>query len=159
MDEFLCRVRSENLLDHVMEIAGRPRGVHRYQNNLFLVKKGATIIPSKPGGTGFIDRIIRKLLPDDKQYRSFMAWLHSARRALLDRRRRQLPVLVIAGGAGDGKSLLIEIVRLSLGGRSANAHSYLNGKTRFNADLAGAELLYLDDSTAAKDYATKSFFA
>jgi hypothetical protein len=67
--------------------------------------------------------------------------------------------LAIAGGAGDGKSLLIEIVRRSLGGRSANAYKYLSGQSRFNGDLVAAELLFIDDDAAAKDHGSRARFA
>jgi hypothetical protein len=159
MNNFLCRVRSENLVDHVLEIAGHSRGMHRFQEKQFLVKGGPSIIPAIRGGTGFIDSFVQRLLGDAEQYGVFMSWLQLARRCVVTGQRGQIAGLAIAGGAGDGKSLLIEIVRQSLGGRSADAHKYLSGQSRFNANLAGAELLYLDDSAASKDQTTTSRFA
>jgi hypothetical protein len=159
MNDFLCRVRSENLVDHILEIAGHSRGMHRFQGKQFLVKGGPCIIPAKPGGTGFVDSFVQRLLGDAEQYSVFMSWLQLARRCVVTGQRGQIAGLAIAGGAGDGKSLLIEIVRQSLGGRSADAQKYLSGRSRFNANLAGAELLYLDDSVASKDPTTTRRFA
>jgi hypothetical protein len=78
---------------------------------------------------------------------------------VLSGKRDQLPALVVAGDAGDGKSLLVEIVKLSLGGRSASAYKYLSGQTRFNSDLASAELLTVDDDAAARDRSARTQFA
>lgn len=159
MNDFLCRVRSENLVDHVLEIAGYSRGIHRFQGKQFLVKGGPAIIPAIRGGTGFIDSFVQRLLGDTEQYGAFLSWLQLARRCVVTGQRGQVAGLAIAGSAGDGKSLLIEIARQSLGGRSADAHKYLSGQSRFNANLAGAELLYLDDSAASKDHTNTSRFA
>jgi len=159
MNDFLCRVRSENLVDHILEIAGHSRGMHRFQGKQFLVKGGASIIQAIRGGTGFVDSFVQRLLGDAEQYSVFMSWLQLARRCVVTGQRGQIAGLAIAGGAGDGKSLLIEIVRQSLGGRSADAQKYLSGRSRFNANLAGAELLYLDDSVASKDPTTTRRFA
>ena len=159
MDDFMCRVRAEKYTSGAFDIAGYSSGMHLIQGNQILVKRGPTIIPGKKGGTGFINNFVKVLLKDEKQYGSFMSWLQVARKAVVLGRRRQNPALVIAGAAGDGKSLLIEIARHSLGGRSACAHNFLAGNSRFNADLARAELLYLDDNAASNDHTTRSRFA
>ena len=159
LDDFLCRVRAENLVDYVGDVAGRASGIHRFQGNQILIKRGPTLIQSRRGGTGFINNFIRVLLGGEEQYGAFMSWLQIARRSVVLGQRRQLPAMVLAGEIGNGKSFTIDVVRQSLGGRMANAHNFLAGISRFNADLAGAELLYLDDSAAAKDHTTRCKFA
>jgi hypothetical protein len=148
-----CRIRTERFMQFVGEVAGHRAGMHEFNGARFLVTKGPTIIEAGEGDGEFIRNFLMRLLgaEDEEQYFCFLAWLHRARAALLAGRRTQLPALAIAGGAGDGKSLLIEIVRLSLGGRSANAYKYFSGESRFNGNLVGAELMYIDDDAAAKD--------
>ena len=156
-----CRIRSEQYVPFVGEVAGHQMGVHTFNGDKFLVTKGPTIIEARPGDAGFVRDFAVKLLggSDQPQYRSFLAWLQRARRAVLSGKRDQLPALVVAGDAGDGKSLLLEIVKLSLGGRSASAYKYLSGQTRFNSDLARAELLTVDDDAVAKGRLARTQFA
>jgi hypothetical protein len=59
--------------------------------------------------------------------------------------------MALAGPRNCGKSLLIDIVELALGGRRANPYPYFTGRTQFNADLAGAELLAIDDEAGSTD--------
>jgi hypothetical protein len=151
----------EQHVSFVGEIAGHKKGVHSFNGEKFLVTKGPTIIEARTGDGSFVRDFIAKLLggSDQPQCRNFLAWFQRARRAVLSGKRDQLPALVVAGDAGDGKSLLVEIVRLSLGGRSASAYKYLSGQTRFNGDLVGAELLVVDDDAAAKDHSSRTRFA
>lgn len=156
-----CTVRNERLVNFVGEVAGHQRGVHEFNGELFLVTKGPTIIESRPGGGEFVRDFLQRLLAtvEPDQYFNVLAWLHRIRRAVKDGRRTQVPAVVIAGEAGDGKSLFIEVICLSLGGRKANAYKYLSNQSRFNSDLVGAELLYVDDDAAAKDTGARKRFA
>jgi hypothetical protein len=151
----------EQHVSFVGEIAGYRKGFHTFNGDKFLVTKGPTIIEARQGDGGFVRDFVAKLLggSDQPQYWNFLAWLQRARRAVLSGKRNQLPALVVAGDAGDGKSLLVEIVNLSLGGRSASAYKYLSGQTRFNSDLARAELLTVDDDAAARDRSARTQFA
>lgn len=156
-----CRIRTERFMEFVGEVAGHRAGMHEFNGARFLVTKGPTIIESAEGDGNFIREFLMRLLgtEDEEQYFCFLAWLHRARTAVLAGQRTQIPALAVAGGVGDGKSLLIEIVRLSLGGRAANAHKYLSGQTRFNGNLVGAELMFVDDDAAAKDHNSRAQFA
>jgi hypothetical protein len=151
----LCDIRTEQHVAYIGEIAGYPAGLHAFNGDRFLVTKGPTIIEAGSGDSSFISNFIRRLLVIDGneiQLGNFLAWLAHCRRCLKVGRRDQSPALAIAGSSGNGKSLLIEIVRRCLGGRSANAYRYLSGATNFNGDLVGAELLFADDEAASKDH-------
>jgi hypothetical protein len=156
-----CRIRTEKLVQFVGEVAGHGAGLHTFNGDQFLVTKGPSIIASKPGGGEFVRDFAMQLLGAEEpaQYLNWLAWLHRIRKAVLKGQRIQIPALAVAGGAGDGKSLLIEIVCRSLGGRSANAYKFLSGQSRFNGDLVAAELLFIDDDAAAKDRGSRSRFA
>lgn len=159
IDKFLCDVRVKNMVDFVGEIAGHRSGLHEFNGNKLLVKKGPKIVHAQPGDGRFILEFVRTLLGEGVQFDAFMSWLKFARLALLSGTRKQTPAMVLVGGQGDGKSLLIEIVCRSLGGRSANAYKFLSGQTQFNADLVGAELLVVDDNAASKDHTSRAKLA
>ncbi|MFN7341982.1 MAG: primase-helicase family protein, partial [bacterium] len=67
--------------------------------------------------------------------------------------------LALAGRRGCGKSLLIDLIELILGQRRANPYAFFTGKTNFNADLAGAELLAVDDEAGSSDIRSRKNFA
>jgi hypothetical protein len=154
----LCDIRSHNYVGFIGTIAGHPPGLHEFEGNKLLVTKGPKIIAAAPGDAAFIQDFVRGLLVrdgDETQLIYFLAWLQRARRALVRRRRTQLPALAVVGGIGNGKSLLIHIISQCLGGRSAKAYNSLSGATNFNADLIGAELLICDDDSASKDHRSR----
>jgi hypothetical protein len=124
-----------------------------------LVKKGPKILEAQKGEGRFICEFVQRLLGDSEQFEVFMSWLQLGRSAVLEGVRKQIPAMVLVGGQGDGKSLLIEIVKRSLGGRSANAHKFFSGQTKFNADLVGSELMYVDDNAASKDHTSRAKFS
>jgi hypothetical protein len=87
-----------------------------------------------------------------------LAHMRQARRNLLDGERRPLPALALVGPKNCGKTLLIEVYRKLLGGRSANALAALSGD-QFNADTLAAELLVIDDEIASKDHRARTALA
>ncbi len=151
----LCDIRTEQYVSYIGEVAGHPSGVHEFNGDRFLVTKGPSIVEAAPGDGAFISDFIARLLvvdEDQTQSRNFLAWLAHCRRSVKAGRRGQSPALAIAGTSGNGKSLLIEIVKRCLGGRAANGYRYLSGATNFNGDLVGAELIFADDEAASKDH-------
>ena len=157
-DEFectLCDIRTEQFVSYIGPVAGHVTGLHEFQGDRLVVTKGPTIIEAGCGDASFITDFARRLLvlgSDERQLQTFMAWLAHCRKRLKLCQRGQSPAMAVAGSSGCGKSLLIEIVRRCLGGRSANAYPCLSGDNRFGADLIGAELLVIDDAAASKDH-------
>jgi hypothetical protein len=153
----LCVIREANYVGHIGKVAGFPPGLHRSEdaNDNFLVTVGPTIIEGRPGPWPFISKFFSEMLGDPDQpdqLRSIFSWMHQARKNLVERVRRPLPALVLVGPRECGKTFFIELNRLVLGGRAAPALGALNGTTNFNADIAGAELLHVDDEIASRDH-------
>lgn len=73
-----------------------------------------------------------------------MAWMQSAREGVVSGKHKPGHILGLAGEKGCGKSQLIDLIRLAMGGRTANPRDYFCGG-RFNADLLSGELLVMDD--------------
>jgi len=156
--ELLCYIREHRYVAHVGSIAGYTAGLHVLEDCGLpvLVKQPPSIIGGAVGGFPFLDEFLEELLGDQKEIA--LAHLRQARRNLLDGQRRPLPALALVGPRSCGKTLFIEICRKSLGGRSANAFSALNGE-QFNADVAAAELLVIDDEIASKDHRARTTLA
>lgn len=148
-----CKIRLHQSVDFVGEVAGHAAGLHEFNGCKFLVPTGPTIIEAGPGNGQFVFDILISLLAGhgEIQYDNFLAWLKRAREAVKRGRRTKLPVLVVAGAGGNGKTLLIKIVSLCLGGRMAKAYRFLTGETHFNKSVIGSELLHVDDDAASRD--------
>jgi hypothetical protein len=126
-----------------------------------LVTTGPTIIDSAEGKFDLISRIMRGLFVDpdhELQFEAVMGWLRQARVNVRAGKRRPLPALAMVGPRNAGKSLFLEIARLSMGGRSAPAYRALTNENGFNADVIGSELLVIDDEVASRDGRARSRF-
>ena len=162
LDSIMCRIREEQLVQHIGPIAGHKPGLHKFNNDSFLVTTGPTIIEGKMGCGHYIQDFFRGLLDDEAhpdQYQTFLNWLSHARKAVLRGERAQTPAIVFTGARGDGKSLAIEIIKHCLGGRTAKAYKFFAGDDQFNSELAGAELLVSDDDAVSKDHRARLQFA
>ena len=159
----LCHLRMENYVDHMGPLAGYPVGIHDNVDTggKLLVTIGPAIIESKPGSSANITRMLRTMLDDPNhpdQFKAVMGWLRQARENVITCSRRPLPVLALVGPRGCGKSLLIEIARLALGGRAACCYNALTGG-QFNGGTVGAELLTIDDKAASSNNRTRTTIA
>jgi hypothetical protein len=159
----LCRIQSERYIHFAGPLAGHPRGAHDANGVKILATSAPTIIPAKPGTWPTIRAVLDGLLQDEEegsvQVDTFLCWLKVARESLVSNRRRPGQAIAFAGPRGSGKSLLIDITEKALGGRRANPHAYFTGSTNFNADLAGAELLAVDDEAGSRDIRSRQKLA
>jgi hypothetical protein len=160
----LCAIRTQNLVKWIGPVAGHKTGIHvsKDAGGKILVTEPPIIINARQGNFPLIDRILRGLFDDPEQPFQLMAvlcWLKQARENVKAGRRRPLPVLAIIGPRNSGKSLFLEIARVSLGGRAASAYRALTKENGFNAEILGAELLTMDDEVASKDPRARSNLA
>lgn len=153
-DRALCHIRLCNFVSYIGPVAGHKSGLHIAPDmeTPFLVTIGPKIITGSAGDFPFIDAFLSELFVDGDQITAALGWLRQARKNLLSGKRRPLPAAALVGPRGGGKSLFIELARLILGGRVANAHKSLNGSDKFNIDTLGAELLAIDDDIASRDH-------
>jgi len=154
-DNLLCEIRVKQFVDYLGPLAGHKPGYRTFNGCKMVVTSGPNIVRAKAGECPFIDRVIRTLLQDPEhpqQHQMFLDWLAHCRRAVLNHRRAQSPALGLTGRKGDGKSLLIETISRSLGGRWAKGYDFFSGQKNFNSELAGAELIVMDDDAASKDH-------
>jgi hypothetical protein len=163
METELCRIQTEGFIHFAGPLAGLPRGLHEMGGHKLLATAGPVIIPPRAGEWPTIRAVIRGLLGDDEagdvQAQVFLAWLKFARESLVTGRRRPGQALALAGPRNCGKCLLIDILEAALGGRRANPYPYFTGRTNFNADIAGAELLAVDDEAGSTDIRARKALA
>ena len=150
----VCRIQIERYIKHNGPLAGKMRGVYESNGDLLLAATSPKIIKSRPGKFPTIQQFITDLFGGDDhaetQVQAFLGWMAIARRAMLEGKRRPGQALVLAGPIACGKTQLIkQIVVPAMGGREAKPYKYLSGKTGFNADLIGAEILVIDDEAAS----------
>lgn len=156
IDAGLCHIQTNQFVHFAGPLAGMNRGLHIASGYRVLVTSSPTIIPSAPGEWPTLRAVLHGLLGDDpdvgdRQVEVFLGWLKFARESITSGRRRPGQVVALAGPRNCGKSLLIDIMELAMGGRRANPTKYFTGRTAFNADLAGAELLVMDDEAGSTD--------
>jgi hypothetical protein len=162
-DEVVNRIQLEKHVNFSGPLAGHARGLHTAGGVKLLATTSPSVIQAKPGGWPTLRTVIENLLGDDDagtiQIQTFLAWLKIARESLLTSKRRPGQALALAGPRESGKSLLIDVAELALGGRRANPYPYFTGRTNFNADLAGAELLAVDDEAGSTDIRSRKTLA
>jgi hypothetical protein len=159
----LCRIQTDGHIHFAGPLAGHPRGLHTVGGARLLATVSPEIIEAKAGPWPTLRAVLEGLLDDAEsgsvQVETFLAWLKIARESLVTNRRRPGQAVALAGPRGSGKSLLIDVAELALGGRRANPYSYFTGRTNFNADLAGAELLAVDDEAGSTDIRSRRTLA
>jgi hypothetical protein len=154
VDNALHQIQLTKVVDYVGPLAGRKPGMYEVGGKTILVTGAPKIIqPDATVQWPFLKRIFEELLATDdpSQLTHFYCWLHVAYTAL--RAGIDTPhgpdapgqALAIAGAAASGKTLLQHIIKEILGGRSANPYPFMSGRTGFNADLLGAEVLMFGD--------------
>ena len=155
MDDDIESLMEEIELDRAIDwqgsIAGYMRGIHLFHNKSYLVKDEPNTIAKAEGAFPLIKDIIDQAFPSEDSKNVFLSWLRDGVRAVNASHHHPAPMLVMAGERSAGKSLIALITTKALGGRASNPMKAWSGKTLWNNDLLGAELLLIDDSEASTD--------
>lgn len=141
-------------------LAGHRKGlIQSADGKPMLVLTSPDIPESMSGSFPVISKFIRDAFPDDTQKTIFMGWLAGSYRSVKYGVHHPAPMLCLAGKPNAGKSLLAYVVKLVMGGRSANPHNSWSGGLVWNDDLCGSELLLLDDCQGSTDHRSRMNFA
>lgn len=163
IDAAICQIQIHRHINYAGPLAGHQRGLHTAGGVKLLATVSPEVIKAKSGSWDTLCSVLTGLLEDPEigkvQLDTFFSWLKIARESLLTNRRRPGQAIAFAGPRGSGKSLLIDITELALGGRRANPYAYFTGRTNFNGDLAGAELLAVDDEAGSTDIRSRRTLA
>lgn len=146
VDRHLLNVRNEHGIDWAGPLAGHPTGPQGMLGNQILVTQSFNLIEPAEGEWEVIYAILLGML-GNIQYLHFAATLKIFYESLRDDRYHPGQMIVFCGPPDCLKSFTQhQIVTPIWGGRSADAARYLTGRTDFNAELCGAEHLFLDDA-------------
>jgi len=147
-------------VEWVGELAGHQKGViHSIDGKPLLITSAPSLPIAAPGAFPTIGDIIRQAFPDHHQRTVFTGWLKGAYLAVKSGTHQPAPLLAIAGEVNSGKSLLAYIVKMMLGGRSANPLTAWSKTLPWNDHLVGAELLLLDDCQGSTDHRHRMEFS
>lgn len=132
-------------VDWAGSLAGHQPGILSLMGSSLLVIDGPKLIDPVPGDFPVISSLLDQVLGTGMQQQVFKAWLAIGQRAVTAARHQPGPMMCLAGPVNTGKSLLANLVKAILGGRSANPHTAWSGTLPWNDDLIGAELQLMDD--------------
>jgi hypothetical protein len=157
LDSMMVEVHHHRRLDYAGELAGYRPGMYTVCGNRILVTRGPRVIKPVRGPWPKLKTLIQQLLGDQGRY--FYGWLKAAHQSLsAGFPWRPGQMLVIAGPAGCGKSLLQNLITEMLGGRACKPYAYLSGETDFNASLFAAEHWAIEDEASGTDIRVRRHF-
>jgi DNA polymerase III delta prime subunit len=158
VDRAIVTIATDRVVDYCGPLAGHTQGAISSGGRMVLVTEDPTIIEPCEGDWNLLRSFLHGLLGDD-QIDYFHGWMAFAVRQYSERRHMPAQVLVFAGPAGCGKTLVQEVVTAAIGGRAAKPAQYLQGGTPFNADLFSAEHLVMDDEAVEGSFQKRQHVA
>lgn len=162
-DEAGAAIRDAEIDRHVEwsgNLAGYRKGlIHSVDGKPMLVLTSPAIADPGRGPAPIISDLINQAFPDRLQRDIFTGWLAGSYLSVRAGVHHPAPMLCLAGKPNTGKSLLSFIVKMVMGGRSANPHTAWTGSLPWNDNLCAAELLLLDDCQGSTDIRSRMNFA
>jgi Domain of unknown function (DUF3854) len=156
LDIALRYFQENKFVNFVGPLAGKKCGAYHENGVRILVTSQARVIEPKEGDWPTLETLFANLLGHEEfepyaesQTEVFYGWLKIAFEAFRARRFQPGQALSFAGPVDCGKSLAQSLITEILGGRSAKAAMFLQGRTDFNSELFGAEHLILEDEAAS----------
>ena len=162
IDLVMDYVQRERHVDYAGPLAGKRVGVLGAQGRRILVTSSPRMIEPGAGDWPILRAVLTGLLAtsDEDQTRWLYAWLKVGIEALRKGETRPGHGLIMAGPSDCGKSFVQEhVITQLLGGRSADPTKYLLAKTTFNAELAGAEHLCMQELPSGLDFKSRVLLA
>ena len=161
LDWPLWNAQVKHLVDYAGDLAGHRAGVFSDSGGRTYLAmteaRGVWDVAKKAAQPKWFMDFVQKLLEGD-QWEYFCHWLAISLHSLREHDFRPGQVVIMAGPAQCGKSLLQAIVTEILGGRCAKPFNYMMGITQFNQDLAGAEHWMIEDPDTTTDIRARRSF-
>jgi hypothetical protein len=155
LDIALRYFQEKKFVNFVGPIAGKTCGYYHENGVRILVTSQAQVIEPKKGKWETLNQLFVNLLAHDdepyadSQIHCFYGWLQTSVNAFRARKFQPGQALALSGPVDCGKSLVQSLITEMVGGRSAKAALFLQGRTDFNGELFGAEHLILEDEAAS----------
>lgn len=161
----LSHISTNHAVTYAGPLAGHKKGIQINNGHRVLVTRSPQIPAPTPGECDVIMALVDQMFgpqneTDEIDQRPYFLgwWKHSLECLLSNRKDKRGVCLVLAGEAGCGKSLMKELIRLSLGGRECKPYRFMVGKENFNGEALGSELWAIDDEQASTDGKSRSEF-
>ena len=159
VDHLLAHISLNCAVQYAGPIAGFRRGVIENNGQRILVTREAKIMKPEPGEWPLLDVLFQQMFghgsPDaqnegENQIPYIYGWWKHALECLNDKYNdKRCLCMVFAGEAGCGKSLLKDLISLTLGGRECKPYNFMIGAEKFNGEFIGSELWVIDDEQGA----------
>lgn len=145
-DEKIMELQDNFYVDWAGPLAGHKAGLFYGDGDtrVLVTTQVTAIQPGKGTHCPKIEKYFEELFGPD-QTRFVLFWLKCAWESLERGDFRPGQMLALAGKASCGKSFFHWLVTQLLGGRAEKPYRYMTGQTHFNAELMGAEHLYIED--------------
>ncbi len=161
LENALVVAQTDRAVDYAGPLAGHRVGMIQTTDGrkILITSQAADVFkkPTEKGEFNALQTFLEQLLGD--QICWVLYWLKFARESLFKGDFRPGQLLVLAGPPGCGKSLFQQLVTVFLGGRCAAPYMFMSSKTTFNADLAQAEHLVIDDAVVCQDIKSRRAYA
>lgn len=156
-----ARIKHERSIQYHGPVAGQKAGaLLECSGSEWLVTESPPYIEPIAGNWPHLKDLIESLLPNPIAQAALFSWCQTQYIAVRDGRHSQCPMLIFAGGAGDGKTLLLNLITAIRGGREINPIKAWSGEGPvWNDHLLGCECLNIDDSVALKNYQARQNLA
>jgi len=159
LDAKLVELQSCNDIAFAGKLAGYSKGLIECCGGRILVTESPRLVVAKKGDWSVLKKLIDQMFcHDPKQIEALYGWLRVAIQALLAGNRRPGQIMVMAGKAGSGKSLLQNLFTELFGGRIGKPYRYMTGATPFNGELFEAEHLAVEDEVSMTTLAARRHF-
>jgi hypothetical protein len=162
VEEVLLESMRERFVDYAGPLAGYRVGLFTSgagRRVLVTTEANPSVFDVPTGRVKFpnLERFMDELFGAD-QLPYILGWLKYARASLRRQDFRPGQMVCLAGPHSCGKGMFQSLVTAFLGGRAAKPYRYMTGATSFNADLAEAEHLYIEDEQGGSDIRTRRSF-
>lgn len=126
----------------------------------WLVTSSPKLVEPTEGEWPHLKRLFETLIVNDIARHAAYSWIKIQWDAIKNKRHSSCPVLILAGDAADGKTMLMKLLTTLRGGRETNPIQAWSGEgPSWNDHLVGCECLNIDDSVAPKNYKARQKLA
>lgn len=154
----LENIELDRACDWTGGLAGHRRGIMLREGRKFLITDEPDMIEPCAREWPLVRDILDQAFPEDDSRSVFLGWLKGGVDAVRKQVHQPAPMLVLAGEANAGKSLLAHISRIILGGRAGSPMTAWTGRLPWNDDILRTELLLIDDSVSSTDPRARKAF-
>lgn len=156
-----AEIKSERSIQYHGPVAGHRTGDWlECGGSKWLVTNSPKLIEPESGSWPHLQRLIETMFPTEVARDVLYSWCKTQYQAIKSKRHSPCPILIIAGDAADGKTLLLKLITVLRGGREINPIKAWSGEGPAWTDhLLGCECLNIDDSVALKNYQSRQNLA